>query len=219
MPILIETGTPSYHHPLMMTQYTPGVGHNVLQLGDAAPADSAKAGELVWMPGWQKAGGVAPIAVDRLDASGGDVTIDATKCYDGLQLWKRRVQWDANHLAVVDEVQLVPKKPDFIMFRWHVGAGLGRVFQPAPSKPQASHQRTSLISKEESIRYSFELNGLRLSIEPSAPVEVSQIRLPDHTLQGHTGNEDPGNVHTCIVVRSREKLAAFTCSLRAAPAE
>ena len=162
------------------------------------------------MPGWQKAGGVAPITVDRLDA---------TKCYDGLQLWKRRVQWDANHLAVSDEVQLAPDTIDVVMFRWHLGTTVGAVFQPAPSKPQAAHQRTSLSSKEEAYCYTLTLNGLRLSIEPSAPVEISQIKLPDHALQGHTGNEDPGNVHTCIVVRSREKLAAFTCSLRAAPAE
>jgi hypothetical protein len=200
-PILIEAGTPAYHHPLMMTQYTPGIGHNVLQIGDNAPADSAEAGELVRMPGWQKPGGVAPIDVGRLDASGGDVTVDATKCYDGLQLWKRRVQWDADRLTVSDEVQLAPGTTDFIMFRWHLGTN------------------EVATVKEEEGRHAIAFGGLRLSIESSAPVEVSQIKMPDHTLEGHTADDDPGNVHTCIIVRSREKLGAFTCSLRAAPAE
>ena len=200
-PILIEAGTPSYHHPLMMTQYTPGVGHNILQLGDTSPVDAANAGELVWMPGWQKAGGVAPISVDRLDASGGDITVDATKCYDGLQSWKRRVQWDANSLTVSDEVQLAPGTVDVVIFRWHLGTS------------------EDVIITEEAGRYTLSLYGLRLSIEPSVPVEVLQIKLPDHTLQGHTGDNDPGNVHTCIVVRSREKVGAFTCFLRAVPTE
>ena len=200
-PILIEAGTPSYHHPLMMTQYTPGVGHNVVQLGDAAPADSAKAGELVWMPGWQKAGGVAPISVNRLDASGGDITVDATKCYDGLQSWKRRVTWGANQFTVSDEVQLAPETSDVILLRWHLGTS------------------EDVIITEEAGRYTLALNGIRISIEPSASVEISQAKLPDHTLRTHTGDDDPRNVHTCIVVRSREKAGAFTCSLRAAPAE
>ncbi|MCX5772507.1 MAG: heparinase II/III family protein, partial [Candidatus Hydrogenedentes bacterium] len=199
-PILIEAGTPSYDHPLMMTQYTPGVGHNVLQLGAAAPADSANAGELVWMPGWQKAGGVAPISVNRLDASGGDITVDATKCYDGVQLWRRRVTWDANSLAVSDEVQLAPDASDVILLRWHLGTN------------------EDVAIREEAGEYALEFSGLRISIEPSAPVVVSQIKLPDHTLEGHTGDDDPGNVHTCIVVRTREKIGSFTCSLRAVPA-
>ncbi|MBN2308380.1 MAG: heparinase II/III family protein, partial [Candidatus Hydrogenedentes bacterium] len=162
-------------------QYTPGAGHNVLQLGTAEPEGPADAGELVCLPGWQRSGAVAPITVDRLDAAGGDVSVDVSAGYDRLERWRRRVTWTADALRVVDDVALAEPDTDIVLFRWHLGtdvevsiAGSGREFVVA--WPEAS-----------------------LTIEGSAPLTVSQCPWPDNTVSC-TGGREP--LHTCLVVRS-----------------
>ena len=102
-PILIEAGTPAYHNPLKGSKYSSGVGHNVLQIGDAG------------LPSRD----VAPITVKKLDESGGDIVVEAGACYDGAKSWRRRVTWTAAEVKVTDTVVLSRK--DRVLFRWHLG--------------------------------------------------------------------------------------------------
>lgn len=185
-PILIEAGTPAYHHPRMMTEYTPGVGHNVLQLGTATAEGSAKAGELIQPPGWQKAHGIAPIRVDKLDETGGTVMVDGTACYDNLTRWLRTVQWDADSMKITDEVVLANDKQDIVLFRWHLGA-----------------EETVTISGEGK-KYTVTCPNIEILLEADALISVTQHFAPDNTLAGHTSEDNPKNIHTCVVVRSAQ---------------
>ncbi len=183
-PILIEAGTPSYHHKLMMTHYTTGAGHNVLQVGTAFPDGGADAGKLVKLPGWQKAGGVAPITVRRLDEEGGEVIVDASACYDEASRWMRTVRWEGTRLTVTDEVTLPAGSVEVILFRWHLG----------------TEEAASIT--EEGQAFSITWSDTDMTVSGSAPLAVSQRNMPDHTLAGHNGGEDSGNVHTCVVVQT-----------------
>lgn len=191
-PILIEAGTPAYHHSRMMTHYTPGIGHNVLQLGARLPDQQAQAGELVWLPGWQKAHGVAPISVQRLDASGGEVTVDASACYDGLERWVRRVTWDRTELSVRDDVKTTEEKPEVILFRWHLGT------------------ETDVTIEGDLQRYAVSWPNADMTFVSSAPIAVTQTKMPDNTLAGHTNGEEPTNIHTCVVVQSTAGVQDFS---------
>ncbi|MDQ1255914.1 MAG: hypothetical protein QG656_508 [Candidatus Hydrogenedentes bacterium] len=195
-PILIEAGTPSYDHRLMMTHYVTGAGHNVLQLGTARPERIGDAGKYFHLEGWQNRGGVAPIEVKRLDAAGGEVTLDGTACYDGLAHWKRGVTWQSDRIEVNDDVALVEGKQDVLLFRWHLGTNAEAVIESDGNRSTITWPDAEMI------------------VEADAPITVSQTKLPDNTLAGHTGNEDPGNEHTCIVVQSQEPSPALKLTTR-----
>lgn len=183
-PILIEAGTPSYSHPQIMTHYSSGVGHNVVQLGTAEPDASSDTGKTVSHPGWQKRGGVAPITVARLDANGGEVTVDATACYDGLARWNRSVTWDANQLQVTDEVALVENGEEVILFRWHLGT------------------ESEVEIAGEGTQFTITSPDATFTLRADARLTVGQVQLPDHTLEGHDGSDGPKNHHTCLVVQT-----------------
>jgi hypothetical protein len=200
-PILIESGTPSYDHKLMMTHYTTGMGHNVLQLGLAFPDQPAEAGKLVSYPGWQKAGGVAPITVHRLDATGGELMVDGSACYDDLAQWRRDVTWRAGELIVNDHVRLAEGRQDIVLFRWHLGTE-----EDATITPESAAQGDENASERHRVVWT----DAEIDIESSAPVAISQTKWPDNTLEGHTGGEDAANIHTCIVVQTRERQAELT---------
>lgn len=193
-PVLIEAGTPAYHHPRMMTEYTPGIGHNVLQLGTAAVESGGEAGKLVRLPGWQKEGGIAPIRVERLDDAGGAVVVDGTACYDGLERWFRAVRWEASALHVTDEVALAGQSADVILFRWHLG----------------TEEAVSLSGEGKAYAVTFADTSIRL--EADVPLTVTQVPMPDNTLAGHVSEDDPKNVHTCLVVQSHASVGALRLS-------
>ncbi|MCL4691560.1 MAG: heparinase II/III family protein [Candidatus Hydrogenedentes bacterium] len=197
-PILIESGTPAYSHPQIMTHYSSGVGHNVLQLGTVEPDASSDTGKTVSHPGWQKRGAVAPIAVKQLNTSGGVVTVDATACYDDLTRWTRHVVWGANNLDVTDNVTLTEGKEQVILFRWHLG----------------TEDDVEIVA--DGNRYIVTWPDATITLTGSAPLTVTQVKLPDNTLEGHDGNDDPKNHHTCIVVQtcSRLNTAYFTTVVR-----
>ncbi|MCC6144595.1 MAG: heparinase II/III family protein [Candidatus Hydrogenedentes bacterium] len=196
-PVFIEAGTPAYHHPRMMTQYTPGVGHNVLQIGTAMPEGQANAGEDVWLTGWQKRGGIAPITVKRLDEAGGEVILDASACYDGLDRWTRNVDWQEDGIRVTDRVALAAGTDNIILFRWHLGT---------ESPVSISGEGTGWVT---------DCSCARIHIEADRSIVVTQIAMPDHTLAGHTGEDLPANTHTCLVVQSagREPALALTTTV------
>ena len=199
-PILIEAGTPSYDHSLLMTHYSSGVGHNVLQLGTYFPDDKLDTGETARYPGWQKAGGVAPIAVKRLDEQGGEVAVDGSACYEGLDRWERNVEWGVDHLTVTDRVNLEESsEKQIILFRWHLG----------------TDSEVETRGDEGSERVIWE--DAEIVFEASSPIHVTQVRLPDHTLAGHDSSEKPENVHTCVAVRSAEPVSSFFLRTRVSP--
>jgi len=45
---------------------------------------------------------------------------------------------------------------------------------------------------------------------------VTQIKLPDHTLAGHTSGEESTNIHTCVVVQTRDPVPALTLTTQVA---
>jgi len=183
-PILIEAGTPSYGHPHIHGLYTSGVGHNVLQLGESVLEENV--GNDDPRPrGWQREGVIAPIKVHRLDESGGHVVIRVDHGYDGLKLWERDVHWDCQGLVVTDSVALADGCRDTMLFRWHLGTALD----------------VSLEREAEDV-WTATWNDCTMIIKGPAPVDVSQKKMPDHTLD----DDDQDHLHTCILVRSVEDV-------------
>ncbi|NUN94629.1 MAG: heparinase II/III family protein [Candidatus Omnitrophica bacterium] len=199
-PILIEAGTPSYDHPLMMSQYSSGAGHNALQLGEAFPEASTDAGKTLSLPGWQKEHGIAPIAVIELDNTGGKVRVDGGKCYEGLSRWERTVAWDSKLLEVTDEVELAPDlEPDTILFRWHLG----------------TEREVAVTGAGREWRVEWAEAGITL--HGDAPLVVSQARMPDNTLAGHDGSRSDKNFHSCVIARTANKEKRLLLTTRVLP--
>ncbi len=189
-PILIEAGTPSYDNPRMASHYKSGVGHNVLQVGDALPERR-----------------VAPITVQRLDATGGDVAVQPTACYQGVKQWKRRVRWTSKELTVTDEVALADGKQDTILFRWHLGAA--EKVGPA-RRPRAATARLGIGGVMfEGGKFAVRWRDATMTLEGSEPLEVSQEMLPDNTLNPKPARGSADALHTCVIVRTREKAAGL----------
>ena len=59
--------------------------------------------------------------MQRLDATGGEVSVDATAGYDDLERWRRAVKWTTDTVEVRDDVALAGAKTGQILFRWHLG--------------------------------------------------------------------------------------------------
>lgn len=190
-PIFIEAGTPAYHHPRMMTHFATGVGHNVLQLGIEPPDSPADAGDYVHKPGWQSRDCVAPIQVRRLDASGGEVTVDATGGYDRLARWGRTVTWAADSMTIADDVVLSSGESDVVLFRWHLGT------------------EQEVTVEGSATNYVISWPVASVTLECDVPIRVTQLLMPDNTLAGHDGSDEPKNVHTCIVVQSASPVAGL----------
>jgi hypothetical protein len=190
-PILIEAGTPDYGNRLMHVEYSTGVGHNVLQLGTNIPANPFQPEKPPPLPGWQQRRAIAPVSVHRLDAKGGDVTVSCESGYENLIRWQRRVTWRTECLTVSDDVVLAEPKRDIILFRWHLGTANTATMQGDTNRWEVKWPDGKMVLKADSA------------------ISVSQVQLPDNTLLGHVGTEDPGNNHTCVVVQSCEPQAAL----------
>jgi len=187
-PILIEAGTPSYDNLQMPSHYASGVGHNVLQIGDVAPRIQHRPGEFVRPSDWQKLNGVAPISVYQLNEAGGDIMVDGSHCYDGLQQWHRRVSWTSEQLTVTDEVILAEKAGEIILFRWHL----------------ATSQEVKITGRDK--RFTVHWQEATITLTGSEQLSVSAEKLPDHTLH----RNQQSHLHTCLMVRSSQKVKALT---------
>lgn len=174
-PVLVECGTPAYHmKTLALSQSC--AGHNVLQIGSA---------NALARP--------APITVSRLDASGGDVTVDPTKCYEGLDRWSRRVQWSASEMTVTDQVETQKDKPEVLTFRWHLGTDADVSIQ--------GDDKTFTVTWRDTT----------LTLTGSQPLVVTQEKSPDYTLVHRDWSDESREyVNTCVVVRTKEKTAGLT---------
>ena len=173
-PLLIEAGCPSYDNPKIHVLYTTLTGHNVLEI------EGVKAKRTP-----------APITVNRLDASGGDIVVDPTTGYPGLQRWLRQVNWTARRLDVTDEVAFPTAKPGAPLFRWHLG----------------TQEKPAITGEGKTFQVAW-ADG-KLTLESSVPIAVSHEMLPDNTV--NLGEKAGGwdYQHTCLVVRPVEKTAAW----------
>lgn len=179
--LLIEAGTPAYHNPRIHSHYASGLGHNVLQIGDAPPPITPSETP----PGWQKAKTVAPLQVHRLDAAGGEVVVDATAGYDDLERWRREVKWTADTIEVSDDVALAGAKAGHILFRWHLGTRSPVGISGRDGTWQVSWPDATMV------------------IESATALQVTQEQLPDHTLEERTWEEAGKDwLHACVIVRT-----------------
>lgn len=180
-PILIEAGTPAYHNPRLRSDYANGRGHNVLQVGESLPVCRT----------------IASITVGRLDAKGGDVTVDATSSFkEGVRKWIRHVLWDAARLTVYDEVE--PTSAQVLLFRWHLGTS----------------EWPDLVAIEKGFRVTW--READMWIEADVPIQVNLEPMPDHTRRLREWDDaSPDALHTCLVVRTTnpEIRAQFTMTV------
>lgn len=190
-PILIEAGTPHYSHPLMGSHFASGVGHNVLQIGTLEAA-SANAGETVQLKGWQPMGVVAPITVKTLDIEGGQASVTVSTGYDGLKRWVREAFWDALHVSVQDSVELLDGRSEVIMFRWHLGTDEDVVIE----------------QDDETCKVSW--SDAEITFESPAAYTVTQVKLPDNTINTVSENWQSDPRHTCLVVQTNDASPAFS---------
>ncbi|AHF91424.1 heparinase [Opitutaceae bacterium TAV5] len=187
-PVLIEAGLVSYGLPEHPTHFRSIAGHNVLQVGDHAPAAltpeilKAGAGQIL-----DRAHRSAPLTVARLDATGGDITVDASGCYASVNRWVRRVVWDRAGADITDEVEL--REPDIILFRWHLG-------QPADAPRTLADNRV-------------QVGDIVIRSEATAPLQITVEPMPDGTLLSGKMNH-----HACVVVRTVSPARTLTLRTR-----
>ncbi len=189
-PILIECGTPTYGLMGIASHYQSGAGHNVLQIGDGPMPDPVISSREFTMPaGWQEKRIVAPVAVARLDESGGDVTMTVTGGYAGLSRWLRRIEWDSEGMTVTDTVSL--EQPDVVLFRWH----LGTEEVPALEGTTASWSDAVLTAVGD------------------IPLAARLTRRQDHSLEKMIFDHE----HACVIVRTREPVRDAVITTRINP--
>ncbi len=174
--VLLEASTTGYSDPLQEKEFRSFRGHNVLQVGDKLDG---------------KNGVDAPFRIARLDASGGEVVLNASPVYDNAD-WQREVKWDTRQLAVNDHVQLKEEKP--LLLRWHLGtenpADIRKVSDQvyevsvAPGKivfPGWIGERLDhwdIPAKDEVITPS-----IKVRIEADRPISVKAEKYLDHTFK------------------------------------
>lgn len=186
-PLLIETGTPAYHHPALASHFASGMGHNVLQLGLAAPAGTSR-DEVQALAGWQHRGATAPITVYRLDDTGGDILVDGTAGYDGLRRWHRTITWDADHVTVADTV--VPAQSEIVLFRWHLAT-----------------QEANMIATDTG--WEIRWPNAVMTFTADAPLQVTQEPRENHSLAQRAWDDPtPYPTHTCLIVRTTGAVGA-----------
>lgn len=180
-PVLIEAGLFSYGIPEHLTHFKSVAGHNVPQVGNYSPPEltpqllSAGAGQIL-----DKAHRSAPLTVNRLDASGGDVTLDGSACYASVRRWMRRAEWTAHGVSIRDEISL--HAADTILFRWHLGVPSGTPCSFEPGRVR--------------------VGDIMVSYEAGLPLEASVETMPDNTLT-------PGTLHhhATLVLRTGSPVA------------
>ncbi len=185
--ILIEAGLASYGIPEHPTHYRSVAGHNVLQVGNAAPGDlkgpvMKASGQIL-----DSAHRSAPITIGRMDATGGTASVDMSGCYATTEKWVRHATWDKDGVSVKDEVVL--KEADHVTFRWHLAAAAD-----APA-----------VMKDGSVV----INGIQVSYNGDSPVTATVEPMPGFD----TRLKKPAE-HACVVIRSKEPVKSLTLSSR-----
>lgn len=181
--ILIEAGLTSYGIPEHPTHYRSVAGHNVLQVGNAAPQDLTgpvmkAAGQIL-----DSAHRSAPITVGRMDASGGTASADMSGCYAKTEKWVRHATWDKEGVSVKDEVVL--KEADHVTFRWHLAAAAD----------------AAAVMKDGSIL----IDGIEIRYHADSPVTATVEPMP-----GFDARLKKSAEHACVVIRSEKPVKSLT---------
>jgi len=164
-PLLIESGTPSYDNPNIHILYSTVIGHNVLDVEGIEPKKA-----------------IAPITVSRLNRTGGDITVEPTACYPGLESWERRVTWDTLELRIEDRV-ITGGDESAMTFRWHIGT------------------YREVVVTGEGDTWNAEWPYGVIELHSSIPIEVTVEMLPDNTVA--LGRRSHGDyLHPCVTVRT-----------------
>jgi hypothetical protein len=87
-------------------------------------------------------------------------------------------------MHITDEVVLAGTKTNTVLFRWHLGT-----------------EKTVTISGKEK-QYTVTFSNTDIRLEADVPLVVTQRFAPDNTLAGHVSEDNPKNIHTCLVVQS-----------------
>lgn len=176
---LIEAGSAEYGASDMAANFQMGAGHNVLQIGSAASGAACK-------------GRDAAITVTRLDAAGGDVTVDATAAYDGAQLqkWTRRVRWSDEGLRIDDRVNAA--QPEIMLFRWHLGGDWP----------------VEITVQTPGYRWRISWLGGALTLQADAPLKVSSVKMP------HGLTYTRRAMHTCLIVETASPVGSLQLTTR-----
>jgi hypothetical protein len=176
--MLLEAATTGYSDKRMTYDYKSLRGHNVLQIGNDI-LNNKKPYE-------------APFKIAKLDKSGGNVTIDATKSYDKAAKYTRQVVWNAGQLTATDNVSL--KNADTITLRWHLGSNV----KPQIKKTADGWNITVAPGKEvlpgwygdfypewgkKPEKDIYESAGMTITITADQPVTVTAGTQVDHTIK------------------------------------
>lgn len=202
--VLLEAGTGGYSDPRKAGEYDSVCGHNVLQVGENIRT---------------KKGIDALFTVNKLDASGGDVSLDAAAAYPELSKWLRRVAWDTGRLQVNDEVAFKPGQQDTLLFRWHLGSAKEAVITRIDDKNWkvavpagelvfpgwiGEREESDLEVPEKDIVPTPEIN---ITISSDQPLKVTQGKHIDHSTKFRVRY----NLHTVIEVRTENKVSGLRC--------
>jgi hypothetical protein len=106
--LLLECGTPDYTDPDYEHGFAGAAGHGILQLDPVEPSSLAVD---------------APLAVRRMDASGGLVQLELTRAYRSIQSYVREIEWDRERVQIRDRVSIAaPIAAGREVLRFHVGS-------------------------------------------------------------------------------------------------
>ena len=145
--VLMNCGTPFYNDPNYVSGFASSAGSNIMQVDQLAPSGMAVS---------------APLAVNRLDANGGDISIDSSGAYLGATC-TRNISWDQTGLVkIVDQANLssaVPSGTEF--YRFHTGSS------------------ESLNITGSGKLWNVTWRGTTMKITSDKPIEVIQITSPD----------------------------------------
>ncbi|MBC8011570.1 MAG: heparinase II/III family protein, partial [Burkholderiales bacterium] len=173
-PVLIEADNANYAAENFASYYHARIGHNVIDLqGRPAPTSTAP----------------APITVARLDATGGELTVNPTPGYRRLERWERKVSWTADRAEITDVVAVANEGTETIVAYWHTGSS-------APVELTG-----------EGTEWTARWADAVLTFRANTPIIVTQTKSPDRTLI--PSNQAPDHLHAFLTVTTIEEVARF----------
>lgn len=148
--ILMECGSPDYADPDYDRVYAEAAGHSIMQLGEVRPRGTPVD---------------APLAVRRLDASGGAVDVDSTRAYLGARRCTRSVEWSrGGSVTIADRAELLAPAPDGAeWYRFHVGT-----VEP-------------LAIEGSDRQWTVTWDAARMRISSPVPLRIEQVEWQDRT--------------------------------------
>jgi hypothetical protein len=175
-PILIEAGTPSYADPQLETKYAAAAGHSIMQVAELCPRGQAA---------------VSPLAISRLNADGGRVTVDTSAAYlSPVRNCTRTVEWSHSGLVeIFDTVNFDSQiQHGTEIYRFHTGA------------------RTAVALNRIAGGWLIDWDYASIEISSDASFEVVQSFWPDA--------DSPGSGHVMLSIVSTTPMTSMNLSTR-----